>query len=74
MVGGGIPVAIHSNVTGSVTLTTYPAKLSFGKIISGITVKEINTVNHMYIHTYIVYIYAYVDIHTYMYIYAYVHT
>ena len=40
MVGGGIPVAVHSNVTGAVTLTTYPAKLSFGKIISGITVKE----------------------------------
>ena len=40
MVGGGIPVAIHSNIIGSVTLTAYPAKLSLGKIISGITARE----------------------------------
>ena len=53
MVGGGIPVAIHSNVTGSVTLTTYPAKLSFGKIIAGITVREIIIANHTYTRTYI---------------------
>ena len=52
MVGGGIPVAIHPNVTGSVPLTTYPAKLSLGKIISGITVREIIIANHTYIHTY----------------------